>query len=174
MYEVKNIIAAVLFVCILVPVVTPVCLQIKQLYLQHEMLEKMEKTALTSIRVKSDNIQWIKPGKECMIAGEMFDVKQIKQEGNVLVLTGLFDEQEQQIRKQLQAQTKQQQNNNKQQMKWSKMLQLLAVIHAGVAVDMSPVLYNNQETTDYFTLCYNSPFQTIPSPPPKNCIRLFV
>mgnify|MGYP006915403647 CR=1 FL=1 len=112
MNVVRTITVAVLFVCILVPVVTPVCLQIKQLYIQHEMLEKMEKTALISIRVKSNNIQWIKPGKECVIAGEMFDVKQIKQEGNALVLTGLFDEQEQQIRKQLLTQTKQQQNNN--------------------------------------------------------------
>jgi len=99
MNVVRTITVAVLFVCILVPVVTPVCLQIKQLYIQHEMLEKMEKTALISIRVKSNNIQWIKPGKECVIAGEMFDVKQIKQEGDELLLTGLYDVKEKELKK---------------------------------------------------------------------------
>ncbi len=83
----------------LMPVVMPVYLQIKQLHVQHEMLEKLEKEELVSIRVKAGSIQWVKPGKECVVGAEMFDVKRIKQEGDILVLTGLYDAKEKELKK---------------------------------------------------------------------------
>ncbi|RXK59751.1 hypothetical protein ESA94_11880 [Lacibacter luteus] len=83
----------------LIPVVIPVYLQIKQLHVQHEMLEKLEKEELVSIRIKASSIQWVKPGKECVVGTEMFDVKCIKQEGDMLVLTGLYDAKEKELKK---------------------------------------------------------------------------
>ena len=63
MFVLRTITAAVLFVCMLVPLFTPVYLQLKQLHIQHEMLEKLEKEELVSIRIKAGSLKWVKPGK---------------------------------------------------------------------------------------------------------------
>lgn len=125
MFVLRTITAAVLFVCMLVPLLTPVYLQLKQLHIQHEMLEELEMKSLISVRVKKEMVNWVKPGKECMIGAEMFDVKHIQQDGDMLLLTGLYDAKEKQL-KRLAAATAQQQS--KQSRYCIKLLSLVVLV----------------------------------------------
>ncbi len=163
MYVLRTITAAVLFVCMLIPVVTPVYLQIKQLHIQHEMLEKMEKAELVSIRVKADNIQWVKPGKECVIGDEMFDVKRIKQEGELLVLTGLYDVKEKELKKLAAAHSQEQ---SKQSGYTIKLLSLVLITPEQVSVQ--PITASLSKSYPLFnrTLHIN-PYIGFITPPPR-------
>ncbi len=163
MYVLRTITAAVLFVCMLIPVVTPVYLQIKQLHIQHEMLEKMEKAELVSIRVKADNIQWVKPGKECVIGDEMFDVKRIRHEGDDLVLTGLYDAKEKALKKLAAAHTQEQ---SKQSGYTIELLSL--VLFPAEYVSLQPIVLTQQKTYPSFNKrWYLNPYIGFITPPPR-------
>lgn len=147
----------------LIPVVTPVYLQIKQLHIQHEMLEKMEKAELVSIRVKADNIQWVKPGKECVIGDEMFDVKRIKQEGELLVLTGLYDVKEKELKKLAVAHS---QEKSKQSGYTIKLLSLILITPEQVSVQ--PIAASLSKSYPLFNrILHINPYIGFITPPPR-------
>lgn len=163
MYVLRTITAAVLFVCMLIPVITPVYLQIKQLHIQHEMLEKMEKAELVSIHVKADNIQWVKPGKECVIGDEMFDVKRIKQEGELLVLTGLYDVKEKELKKLAAAHSQEQSKQNSYTI---KLLSLVLITPEQVSVP--PITASLSKSYPLFNRSSHiNPYIGFITPPPR-------
>ena len=73
-------------------------LQLKQLYVQWEMLEQLEQKELLTLTADSKDIQWIRQGRECMVQGRLFDVKFEKKNGNRITLTGLYDEREKELK----------------------------------------------------------------------------
>ncbi len=159
----RPITAAVLFVCMLVPLLTPVYLQLKQLHIQHEMLEKLEKAELLSIRVKADNIQWVKPGKECVIGNEMFDVKRIKHEGDDLVLTGLYDAKEKALKKLAAAHSQEQ---SKQSGYTIKLLSL--VLFPAEYVSLQPIVLTQHKAYPSFNNRWHlNPYIGFITPPPR-------
>jgi len=163
MYVLRTITAAVLFVCMLVPVITSVYLQLKQLHIQHEMLEKMEKTALISIRVKTNSIQWVKPGKECMIGAEMFDVKHIQQEDDQLVLTGLYDVKEKELKR---IAAKQAQEQSRQSRYAIKLLSLVLITPEHISVQ--PIMVEQNRRYPLFNITTHiNPFIGFITPPPR-------
>ena len=56
------------------------------------MMEKMEKDELQTISIPTDQIRWFKKNHELMIDGKMFDVKSISLQGDISMITGLFDD----------------------------------------------------------------------------------
>lgn len=74
---------------------------IKQQHLQHEMEERMERSALHTIHASVQNIVWVKPGKEVEVGGRLFDVKSFTISGNTITLTGLYDHEEQVLKSDL-------------------------------------------------------------------------
>lgn len=58
------------------------------------MKEELEKQLLHTITVKSDAIVWMKPGKEILVYGKMFDIKTAKEENGNTIFSGLYDEEE--------------------------------------------------------------------------------
>jgi hypothetical protein len=63
-----------------------------------EMMEKLEQQGLQTITLtSSDKYYWEEEGKEININGEMFDVESYSTQGAALIVTGLFDGQEDEL-----------------------------------------------------------------------------
>jgi hypothetical protein len=114
MQFIRTITAICLLIGFSLPMLSPVVLQLKQLHVQHEMLEKLEKQQLISVRVKAATVHWVKPQKECVLSTEMFDVKKIVVDGDDLVLTGLYDAKEKELKRMIRQQSEQQSKQSKQ------------------------------------------------------------
>jgi hypothetical protein len=166
MQLIRTITAACLLIGLCVPMLSPVILQLKQLHVQHEMLEKLEKEQLISIRVKASIIQWVKPNKECVLGSEMFDVKKIVVDGDDLILTGLYDAKEKELKRMIRQQSEQQSKQSKQT------VQLLAAL--ALPVDAANVFSYSVEQGELKNLFrqsfYHSPFLGFLTPPPRKLI----
>jgi hypothetical protein len=163
MQFIRTITAICLLIGFSLPMLSPVVLQLKQLYVQHEMLEKLEKQQLISIRVKATNLQWVKPKKECVLGTEMFDVKKIVVDGDDLVLTGLYDAKEKELKRMIRQQSEQQSKQSKQT------VQLLSAL-ALPAEAANIFLYNAGTGIPkglFRQSFYHSPFLGFLTPPPR-------
>ncbi len=159
----RTITAICLLIGFSLPMLSPVVLQLKQLYVQHEMLEKLEKQQLISIRVKAATVQWVKPKKECVIDTEMFDVKKIAVDGDDLVLTGLYDAKEKELKQTIRQQSEQQSKQSKQT------IQLFSAL--ALPVEAANFLYTAGTgiTKSLFRQSfYHSPFLGFLTPPPRS------
>ena len=163
MQFIRTITAACLLIGLCVPMLSPVLLQLKQLHVQHEMLEKLEKEQLISIRVKAATVQWVKPKKECLLGTEMFDVKKIVVDGDDLVLTGLYDAKEKELKRMIRQQSEQQSKQSKQT------VQLFSAL--ALPVDAANVFLYTTGTGVLKSLFrqsfYHSPFLGFLTPPPR-------
>lgn len=162
----KHITTALLLAILLLPLVTPSILQLQQLYVQWEMLEALEEKELITVTVDAGEVQWIHKGEECIINGEMFDVKEWEQKDHQLTLTGLFDKKEKEIKASIARQTKEQQKNNSSG-KWIKLMQLNAAAPFASAEFSCLTFYNANLFHKYKSSFYSSPFSGVTAPPPK-------
>lgn len=85
------------------PVLFLIGLQVRQFYVQYEMMEKLEEEKLQTVLVPAQELNWVKKNKEVRIADELFDVKEWKIEDGIAILKGLYDYEERMIEKQLSA-----------------------------------------------------------------------
>lgn len=163
MQFIRTITATCLLIGFSLPVLSPLVLQLKQLHVQHEMLEKLEKQQLISIRVKAAAVQWVKPKKECVFGSEMFDVKKIVVDGDDLVLTGLYDAKEKELKLLIRQQSEQQSKQSKQT------VQLFSAL--ALPVDAANVFLYTAGTGISKSLFrqsfYHSPFLGFHTPPPR-------
>ncbi|HLP39514.1 hypothetical protein [Lacibacter sp.] len=164
MQFIRTITAICLLIGFSLPMLSPVVLQLKQLHVQHEMLEKLEKQQLTSVRVKAAIVQWVKPQKECVLGTEMFDVKKIVVDGDDLVLTGLYDAKEKELKRMIRQQSEQQSKQSKQT------VQLLSAL--ALPVEAANVFSYNAGTGIPKNLFrqsfYHPPFLGFLTPPPRS------
>lgn len=58
------------------------------------MKEELEKQSLCSVTVHESKIVWMKPGKEILVNGKMFDIKSSETSKGYTTFTGLYDEEE--------------------------------------------------------------------------------
>jgi hypothetical protein len=66
------------------------------------MEEKLEEEQLTTITIPAHELHWVKEGKEILINNHLFDIETITRlDDGRLVVTGLYDYQEQQLHEQL-------------------------------------------------------------------------
>jgi len=83
------------------PLLLSIGFSLHQMWIRHEMLEKLESEKLHVITLENHNLQWEQEGKELMIAGRMFDVKNFELHGDKLIVYGLFDDEETMLYQQL-------------------------------------------------------------------------
>lgn len=83
------------------PTLLIVYFQLAQWQQQKHMEEELENSQLQTITLPHSELNWYKPNKEVIIEGKLFDVKKFQQEGNTVILTGLFDEKETEIKNNL-------------------------------------------------------------------------
>ena len=108
----KNISVCFLLALVSSPFVAPFIMVIQQQYAVHVMAEKLENESLQTIVIENDRLQWIVAGKECLIDGKRFDVKKSSQKGNLVMLTGLIDEEETRIEHLIESSSGDTQKNN--------------------------------------------------------------
>ncbi|MGB5006131.1 MAG: hypothetical protein WBO39_04290 [Ferruginibacter sp.] len=95
MYRNKKTPTAFLLLLLLaIPLFFSVTLLVKQQVMQYQRNERFNKEKLQTISVLSAKIFWVKPGKEILYDGKLFDVKTFKTEDNKITLTGFFDHKE--------------------------------------------------------------------------------
>jgi len=78
-----------------------VSILVKQKITQYQRNARFNKEILQTITVSSENIYWVKPGKEILFDGKLFDVKSYGTKGNSISLTGFFDHKEDKLVQQI-------------------------------------------------------------------------
>jgi hypothetical protein len=162
----KHIIAVLLVAVLLLPLAMPFFLQLQQLHMQWKMEEALEKKELLVISVSTKTIHWIQRDKECLIDGELFDIKCKQVKGEQTILSGLYDFKEKKIKQELDKQANEQQNPQKTA-QFVK-LQLLASVSPPSTVIL--LKYSDLSLTNYkhYTVSfYTSPFSGSNTPPPR-------
>jgi hypothetical protein len=76
-----------------------VCFLVQQKIHQHHMLEKLEHASLQTISINKADLIWVKKNKEVLINGKLFDVKSYSTIHDKIFLTGLYDEEEETLKK---------------------------------------------------------------------------
>lgn len=161
----KHIAIVFLLAVFSMPLLTPAVWQLKQSYVQWQMQEALEKQELVHIKIKTTDIKWVKNKKECVINGEMFDVKKHEIVNDETILTGLFDEKEKEIKKSLEDYVKNQQQSNKLQ----QMMKLLSALFSNTDIVKTPAPLYAEVNLHYIFIqsVYNSPYLSYTTPPPK-------
>ena len=102
MYRLKKIITAFILLLILaIPLLFSVSVLVKQQIVQSQRNEKFSKEILQTITVSSSEIYWVKPEKEILFKGKLFDVKSYTKNGSSISLTGFFDNKEDKLVQQI-------------------------------------------------------------------------
>jgi hypothetical protein len=92
MYQLKKIITAFIMLLLLAtPIFFSVLVMVKQQVTQYQRNTRFSKEILQTITVSSADIYWVKPGKEILFKGQLFDVKSFVIKNNSILLTGFFD-----------------------------------------------------------------------------------
>jgi hypothetical protein len=94
MFTSKKILAFILLLTIAAPLLFFASFLLQQQLIENEMEERLENASLQTIVADQAAVQWIKKGKEVIIEGKLFDVKSFRYSGKQIILTGLFDEDE--------------------------------------------------------------------------------
>jgi len=161
----KNILPFFLLAAFSISLISPVLLQIRQIYIQWHMMEALETEELVEVRMKTSSIQWIKAKRECWVNGEMFDVKKMKVVNDETLLTGLYDKKEKEIKKSLEDLAKKQQQSGKLQ----QFVKLFSVMIANSETCKLPapnyITINNRN--QFRNSIYTTPCLSYTAPPPR-------
>jgi hypothetical protein len=164
MYTAKHILTIFLFTAFCISLLTPAYLQVKQLFIQWQMQEALEKEELLQVRIKTADIVWVKQKKECLVNGELFDVKHLSSINDETVLTGLFDTKEKELKKKLEDDVKNQGSPEK-----SKQLVKLfsAVVNAPDEMLFTLPFFEVKYISHIGNSVYKTPYLANTAPPPK-------
>ncbi len=140
----KNIFAFPLLTMVLMPMLVCVYFLVKQQCIKAEMEEKLEACSLLTITLLKKNIHWMEQGKELIVQGELFDVKEVTQKNDSLVISGLFDSAEKEIKQKLFLALGNQSNTDKP-------------LHLLITQFLSPALLLSQNNSNLLLLLFLSP-----------------
>ncbi|MFZ1305159.1 MAG: hypothetical protein WAT20_09435 [Ferruginibacter sp.] len=102
MYRCKKIFTAfVLLLILATPLFFSISVLVKQQIAQAQRNEKFSKEILQTITVATSAVYWVKPEKEILFNGKLFDVKSYSKNGSSLSLTGFFDHKEDKLVQQI-------------------------------------------------------------------------
>src|SRR5258708_7390887 len=94
MFTKKKILAFVMLLAVAAPLLFFAGFLLKQKLIENDMEEMLENTSLQTITVNITDIQWVKENKEAVIDGKLFDVKSSITKSDLVILTGLYDSEE--------------------------------------------------------------------------------
>lgn len=90
-----------LLLILAIPLFFSVLVLVKQQIVQSQRNEKFNKETLQTITVSATAIYWVKPEKEILYNGKLFDVKSYVKKGPIISLTGFFDHKEDKLVQQI-------------------------------------------------------------------------
>ncbi|MBL7760555.1 MAG: hypothetical protein JNK08_07650 [Sediminibacterium sp.] len=170
MFKFKKISAAGLLAIPLIPLFVLFSLEMSRIINRREIRAQMEVAVLRKIVLPEKDINWVEEGRELAIDGEMFDVQEINRLPDGMVeLTGIFDERETQLNKELEMHLKMKGVHK-------AILSTIASIQAVVADPLQPEtpllseITTSLSTADHFSLC---PFKGEVITPPPQLLRMF-
>jgi len=99
----KNAIVVFLLCLVAMPLFFSIYALIEKKVIEHRMEERMEVENLQVITIDAASIIWLKKNKEILVNGEPFDIKEIACKGNKLIISGLFDVKEKELRNKIKA-----------------------------------------------------------------------
>jgi hypothetical protein len=153
----KKVTVSFLLLCLAAPVFFYASFVVKQHNIRHSMKKQLKQQLLQTITVAKNSLVWFDDGKEVSINGKMFDVLSVKEEGRNLILTGLYDTDEDKLHdalnRAMNQKNKQQPFNN-----W------LIKIFSFQADSFKPATTVNMQWV-YINPAKNFYLTTIPSPP---------
>ena len=113
MYLNKKLIPAlVLMLLVALPLFFSIAISVKQQVVQYQRIERFNQEILETITISSAKINWVKPGKEILFDGRLFDVKFFTTKENNITLTGFFDHKEDNLVQQIVRLAKQDEHSN--------------------------------------------------------------
>lgn len=98
----KNTIIFFLLFLVTMPLFFTVYTTIEKTIIEQQMEEKLEQENLQTVILDAAAVIWLKKNKEILINGEPFDIKKITLNGNKIMVAGLFDIEEKELKKKLQ------------------------------------------------------------------------
>ncbi len=90
----KKLVAGWMLLLIVLPLLFTLLFLVKQQLVQHRMFEKIEQGYVSTYRFATVDLYWIKTGKELLVKGKLFDVKTYTITSDSIVVTGLYDDEE--------------------------------------------------------------------------------
>jgi len=143
MFTKKKILAIVLLLAVITPLLVFTCFLVKQRWIENEMEDQLKSASLRTISIDINTVHWTKKNKELIIDGKLFDVRSYTVNGSRLILTGLYDNDEDVLNEQMKSFVQQKNGAN-------------APLNHAVFNLLFPPLYNN--TADAFA---QNPWQVI-------------
>lgn len=135
--------------------------------IEYEMEEKLETENLQKLVVREAEIDWLKNGKEMLIAGEPFDVKNISRDGDMITVWGLFDRKEKELRKKIEDYERQDEQSTAS---GNNVLLLLFGSYFINYYEINfrpPVSFSNKPKNIFHTTIYKNPCFSVITPPPR-------
>lgn len=90
----RKVTALGLLLLVAMPLFFSAGLMVKQKALRIQRRARLEREVLETITLRADKVHWIKPGKEILVDGKMFDVKSYRSLNGKISFTGFFDKEE--------------------------------------------------------------------------------
>ncbi len=102
MFTLKKFVAFALLLLVAMPIFLFSVFSIKQKIIQFQMHEKLEEAALEEIIIHNNDFSWVS-NDEITVHGKLFDVKSHSKNVEATIFVGLYDNKEDAINKQLDA-----------------------------------------------------------------------
>jgi hypothetical protein len=138
-----------------------------QIWIEHSMEEAMETKNLQTISIPTEEIVWVKKGKEMLIKNQLFDVKSYKKQGTLTIIKGLYDLKENELKNKLLA------FNLKKESKERKQVHVLQIIFLCLYPPLKssfsdyPLFVKQHPYRAYKNDFIHGNFVSIPVPPPQ-------
>lgn len=160
-----KIFSFILLLVTVLPLLHIPAIHLKQKKISRVMEDKLISGVLHTITLDKKEVHWIKPGKEIMFNGRMFDVKSVSIQNNTITLSGLFDDDETVLMEQVR---KDHENNSASHKQLAQLFQLLQALYDNSSAEemlFSTVVLKDYGSTRVSSLL--SPFISGFTPPPQ-------
>ena len=148
----------------MIPALAPAALLFQQCLAKWEMKERIETEASNWVSIPASEIRWHVLGKECIIHGRMFDVRQMREEKGLIRVLGIYDDKETEIEKELSSTGLP--LDGERSLVIFQLLHLLSDDAIAIYAFVQPAALLPQATSGLLTHISSIP-QLIPSPPPE-------
>ena len=147
------------------PLLFSICFIVQLKITQHWAKEKLEYSMLQTLHLQKEDFKWEKEGKEIRFRDKLFDVKTYHIKDDQFHFTGLFDDDETALIKNLKNDIGK--NSEQENQLLSKLFQLLQSVYGGNSADI--LISNNNPDADCYIILSKipSPIKNIPTPPPQ-------
>lgn len=163
----KKISILILLAVLLAPLCYPLVFKIRQHAIRQRMKEKLAKEILVHIDLPASDIIWVKPGKEIVVNGRMFDIHSLKYSNDGIVhITGLYDEEETVLKRNLRETQKK--NDTQKNKQLTQLLQQILAIPSSLPATAYKFEIKSGHLYPSNDNIVPSPFKIILTPPPKS------